>query len=179
MKKMIMAVLALALIAGLVPTAHADEKTSVTAKVNPGNLTLTAPGSVAMTAVNLDALPDQGGASTGSMTLGIRNHRPPATNTGWSLTAVVSNFVSGTDVIPVDRLTVTPGDLTPIANSPLTGTTTGPEVNPATPTTPISLAQAASGNGRGRYTQEVGLSLAIDVATAPGDYSATIVETLI
>lgn len=151
--------------------------TTLSAVINAGTLSLTAPGTATMTAINMDSIPDAGTTSTGSITgVSVRDHR--ATTPGWSATATCSNFTSGVNTINVTNLTITPGTITALGNSSLTGVTAGSAHVYTGTSDPASLMSATAGNGRGRYTQNEGLSLSIGVATVPGSYSATVTETV-
>lgn len=178
MKKKIIAVLTAATILGAsVPAAFAAS-TNVNVNVKPGTLTITAPIAVSMSEVDLDAIDDAGGHSLGTL-LGAKVSDQSNAGVGWSATAQVSNFTTTSgDTIPVNKLQLTPTNLVLIGNSSGTGVSLGTVATPATTTTAISLLQATTGKGKGRYAFDVLLDLLVDVATVPGAYTATIVATV-
>ena len=152
--------------------------TNINAQVNAGNLSISAPGTATMSAVDMDTIADTGTTSTGTITgVRVKDHRAGAP--GWSATATCSNFSDGgTNTIAVTNLTITPGAITTVGNSSLTGVTAGGAHTYTGASDPASLMTASSGNGRGRYDQDEALSLFIDVSTVPATYSATVTETV-
>ena len=152
--------------------------TTVNANVNAGTLSITAPASATMSAIDLDAIGDSGGASTGTMSgIKVKDHRN--TSPGWSSTMTCTDFTDGgTNTIPVTDFTVTPNTPTAVGNSSLTGVSAGSAHTYSGTSDPASLLSATTGNGRGRFNQDVDLSLAIDVTTAPASYSSTCTETV-
>ncbi|MFZ5391705.1 MAG: hypothetical protein ACOZAR_00740 [Patescibacteria group bacterium] len=151
--------------------------TTINAQIDAGNLSISAPGTATMTTIDMDTIPDAGTSSTGTIAgVRVKDHRAGAP--GWSATATCSDFTSGSDSIAVTNLTVTPGAITPIGNSSLTGVTAGSTHTYTGTSDPASLMTATSGNGRGRYDQDEGLSLFVDVSTIPGTYTATVTETV-
>ena len=161
--------------AGSDPTLAAS--TTINANVSAGTLSITAPGTASMSAVDLDTIGDSGGTSTGTITgIGIRDHR--GTSPGWSATMTCTDFTSGGNTIAVTNLTVTPGNLAVVGNSSLTGVTAGSAHTYTGIADPATLATATATNGRGRYTLDSALSLLVGVATVPASYSATCTETI-
>ena len=151
--------------------------TTINAQIDAGNLSISAPGTATMTTIDMDTIPDAGTSSTGTIAgVRVKDHRAGAP--GGSATATCSDFTSGGDSIAVTNLTVTPGAITPIGNSSLTGVTAGSTHTYTGTSDPASLMTATSGNGRGRYDQDEGLSLFVDVSTIPGTYTATVTETV-
>lgn len=151
--------------------------TTINAQIDAGNLSISAPGTATMTTIDMDTIPDAGTSSTGTIAgVRVKDHRAGAP--GWSATATCSDFTSGSDSIAVTNLTITPGAITPIGNSSLTGVTAGSTHTYTGTSDPASLMTATSGNGRGRYDQDEGLSLFVDVSTIPGTYTATVTETV-
>ncbi len=151
--------------------------TNINAQVNAGTLSIAAPASATMTTIDLDTIPDTGGTSTGTIAgIAIKDHR--AGSPGWSATTTCSDFTSGSDTIAITNLTVTPSTITALGNSSLTGVSTGSAHTYTGTSDPASLMSATAGNGRGRYTQNLGLSLFIDVSTIPGTYTSTVTETV-
>lgn len=151
--------------------------TTINATVNAGTLSISAPGTASMSAIDLDSISDSGGTSTGTIT-GIKISEHRNTTPGWSATMTCTNFTSGGNTIAVTNLTVTPGGLTPLGNSSLTGVSAGSAYTYTGVADPATLATATAGNGRGRFQLNAGLSLGVDVATMPGSYSATCTETV-
>lgn len=151
--------------------------TTINATINAGTLSISAPASATLSAVNMDSIPDSGTTSTGTITgVVVKDHR--AGSPGWSATATCTDFTSGSDTIAVTNLTITPGAITPIGNSSLTGVSAGGAHTYTGTSDPATLMTATATNGRGRYSQNEGLSLFIDVSTIPGSYSATVTETV-
>lgn len=152
--------------------------TTINAQVNPGTLSISAPGSATMSAVDMDTIPDGGTNSTGTISgVRVKDHR--SGTPGWSATATCTNFSDGgTNTIAVTNLTITPSAITPIGGSSLTGVTAGGAHTYTGTSDPASLMTATAGNGRGRYDQDEGLSLFVDVSTVPATYSATVTETV-
>ena len=75
-------------------------------------------------------------------------------------------------------ITVTPDTPSAVGNSSLTGVTAGTAHTYTGTSDPATLMSATTGNGRGRFNQDVDLSLLIDVTTVPASYSATCTETV-
>lgn len=152
--------------------------TNINAQVNPGTLSIQAPGTASMTAIDLDTLPDGGGTSTGTISgVRVKDHR--SGSPGWSATATCTDFTDGgTNTIPVTNLTITPGAISAIGNSSLTGVTAGSAHTYSGTSDPATLMTATAGNGRGRYDQDEALSLFVDISTAPATYTATVTETV-
>lgn len=151
--------------------------TLINAQVNAGNLSITAPGTASLSTIDLDTLPDGGGNATGTITgVRVKDHR--SGTPGWSATATCTDFVSGGDTIAVTNLTITPGAISPVGNSSMTGVTAGSAHTYTGTSDPATLMTATAGNGRGRYDQNEGLSLFIDIATPPATYTATVTETV-
>ncbi|HPN67051.1 MAG TPA: hypothetical protein PLZ62_00130 [bacterium] len=161
----------------LASSAVQAASTDINAQVNPGTLSISAPANATMTSIDLDTLPDAGGDSTGTISgVVVKDHRAGAP--GWSATATCSDFSSGSDTITVDNLTITPSTITAIGNSSLTGVSAGSAHTYSNTSDPASLMTATASNGRGRYQQDEGLSLFVDISTVPGTYSATVTETV-
>ncbi|MFA4930865.1 MAG: hypothetical protein WC570_03320 [Patescibacteria group bacterium] len=152
--------------------------TNINAQVNSGTLSIQAPGTASMTSIDLDTIPDGGGTSTGTIAgVRVKDHRSGAP--GWSATATCSNFSDGgSNSIAVTNLTITPGSISPVGNSSLTGVSAGSAHTYTGTADPASLMTATAGNGRGRYDQDEALSLFVDVSTVPATYSATVTETV-
>lgn len=151
--------------------------TTINAQVNAGNLSISAPGTATMSTIDMDTIPDAGTSSTGTIAgVRVKDHRAGAP--GWSATATCSDFTSGGDTIAVTNLTITPSAITPVGNSSLTGVSAGSAHTYSGTSDPASLMTATAGNGRGRYDQDEGLSLFVDVSTIPGTYTATVTETV-
>jgi hypothetical protein len=151
--------------------------TNLNAQVNAGTLSISAPANATLSAIDLDTLPDTGGDSTGTISgIVVKDHRAGAP--GWSATATCSDFASGTDTIAVTNLSITPSAITAIGNSSLTGVAAGSAHTYTGITDPASLMTATATNGRGRYQQDEGLSLFVDISTVPGTYTATVTETV-
>ncbi|MBU0648192.1 hypothetical protein KJ855_03350 [Patescibacteria group bacterium] len=181
--------------------------TSLNADVNAGTLSLFASSSVSMSAINLNGIGDAGANATGTISnIKVSDHR--SSSPGWSATMTSTNFstLQIAEPIPivakpeniwldmfsiikpvyaavgktigVTNLTITPGAVSAIGNSSMTGVTAGREHTFTGTSDPATLMTATTGNGRGRYQQSANLSLFIDVSTVPGDYTATITETV-
>lgn len=152
--------------------------TTLSAAINAGTLSISAPGSATMSAVNMDSVPDSGTTSTGTITgVKVSDHRGGAP--GWSATATCSNFSDGgTNTIAVTNLSITPGSVSAVGNSSLTGITAGSSHTFTGASDPASMMSASAGNGRGRYTQDESLSLFVDVSVVPATYTATVTETV-
>jgi|GEM_PF-1867387 len=152
--------------------------TTINANVNAGTLSISAPGTASMSAIDLDAMDDSGGTSTGTISgIKVKDHR--GTSPGWSATMTCTNFTDGgSNSIPVTDLTVTPDTPSAVGNSSLTGVTAGTAHTYTGTSDPATLMSATTGNGRGRFNQDVDLSLLIDVTTVPASYSATCTETV-
>ena len=145
--------------------------------INPGTLKVSAPNSSSFTMVDLDDLPDIGATTNATITpVKIKDHR--AGSPGWSVTQTCEDFISGSDTIAVTNLTVNPSDLTAVGNTSLTGVSKGSAHNFTGTTDPATLATATTGSGQGRFSQDEGLELFIDVATVPGTYNATSTITI-
>ncbi len=98
---------------------------------------------------------------------------------GWSLSATVTNLVSGQHVIPVTNLTVNPsnGSFNIVYGSGV-GMTLGASHLVSGVTDHILLLSASSGNGVGSYTINPGMQWQVPVGTYSGTYTATVTETL-
>ncbi len=190
-KELLLSVIALAIFTGItawLTQSYIDKKndnnsalaatTTINAQVNPGTLSISAPGNATMSAVDMDTIPDAGTTSTGTISgVRVKDHRSGAP--GWSATATCSDFSDGgTNSIAVTNLTMTPGTITPVGDSSLTGVTAGSAHAFTSSTDPATMMTATSGNGRGRYDQDEALSLFVDVSTVPATYSATVTETV-
>ena len=190
-KEMLLSVIALVLFTGLtawLTSSYINSKmandgvlaatTNINATVNPGTLSIQAPGTASMTAIDLDTLPDAGGYSTGTITgVRVKDHR--AASPGWSATATCTNFSDGgSNTIAVTNLTITPSAISPVGNSSLTGVTAGSAHTYTGTSDPATLMTATAGNGRGRYDQNEALSLFVDISTVPATYTATVTETV-
>ncbi len=161
----------------LADSAVQAASTNINAQVNAGTLSISAPANASMTAIDLDTIPDTGGTSTGTISgVVVKDHR--SGTPGWSATATCSNFTSGADTIAVTNLTLSPGAITPVGNSSLTGVSAGSAHTYTGTSDPATLMTATAGNGRGRYNQDEGLSLFVDVSSIPGTYTATVTETV-
>ena len=158
--------------------AATTANTVITAVINPGTLSVTAPASTSFTAVDLDAMPDTGTTTNATVSpVKIKDHRSGVA-AGWSVTMTSTNLESGAGTIPVTNLDVTPGDITAVGNSSLTGVSKGSQHTFTGTSDPASLAVATSSNGRGRYNQDEIMALFVDISTAPGTYNATSTVTI-
>ncbi|MBU0648140.1 WxL domain-containing protein [Patescibacteria group bacterium] len=190
-KEMLLSVLALVAFTGLtawLTSAYINQKvandgvlaasTTVSADINAGTLSLTASSSVSMSAINLNSIGDAGSNSTGSISeVKVSDHR--STAPGWSVTATCSDFTDGgSNSIDITNLTVTPGTVSAVGNSSLTGVSAGGAHTYTGTSDPATMMTATTGNGRGRFTQDTDLSLFVDVSTVPASYSATMTETV-
>jgi len=176
-KNLLIVGLILVLGAGTV-LAATTANTVMTAVINPGTLSVTAPASTSFTAVDLDTMPDDGTTTNATISpVKIKDHRAGAA-AGWSVTMTSTNLESGTGTIPVTNLGVTPGNITAVGNSSLTGVSAGGQHTFVSTSNPASLAVATSGNGRGRYNQDEAMALLVGISTTPGTYNATSTVTI-
>lgn len=159
-----------------IPASQAADA-DIAASLTAGNLSVSAPGQVILTAVDLDNLPDTDGQSTGILSgVEVRDHRQNAP--GWSLTVTCTNFSDGVSTIGVTNFSVQPETVTPIGNSSLTGVNLGPVHTFTGINDPATLISADNNYGRGRFDLTTNLALVIGVATKPSTYSATLTETI-
>lgn len=152
--------------------------TTINANVNAGTLSISAPGSASMSAIDLDTMSDSGGTSTGTISgIKVKEHR--GSTPGWSATMTCTDFTDGgSNTIPVTDFTVTPNTPAAVGNSSLTGVSAGTAHTYVGNSDPATLMTATAGNGRGRFDLDLDLSLAIDVTTVPARYAATCTETV-
>jgi hypothetical protein len=158
------------------PEAQAASST-ISTTLTAGTLQLIAPGTAALSSTNLDSIANGGTAATGTLSgVNVRDHR--ATAVGWSATMSCTNFTNGGNTISVTKFTITPGTVSAVGNSSLTGVAAGSQHTFTSTSDPATLMSASSGNGRGRFNQDTALSLLIEVATVPANYSSTCTETV-
>ncbi|MBU0648193.1 WxL domain-containing protein [Patescibacteria group bacterium] len=153
-------------------------KTVIYTNISGGSLSDLAPETIAMSDIDLDTVDSSGAVSNGIISgVKIQDHR--SASPGWSLSITCDNFVDEeSNLIPVTNLTITPGAISPVGASSLNGISAGSKRAFGSTIDPIILMSAAAGNGMGRFLQDVGLSLSVDISTVPGSYSSVCTETV-
>ncbi len=131
---------------------------------------------VKLNSVDVTTAPPTGVDTTGDFNTTVRDHRGLAI--GWSQTVTCSDFVSGTDVIPVSSLSIAPTTLTPIGVSDPTGVHLGPTHNFANTSDAATIIYAAAGRGQGRFDIYNILTLHVDKNTPVGLYVSTMTVTI-
>jgi len=126
--------------------------------------------------IDITTAPPTGADTTGDFNTIVRDHRGLAI--GWSQTVTCTDFVSGTNIIPVTNLSITPITIAPIGDSKLTGVHLGSShifLNVADAATIVS---ADPGYGQGRFDIYNHFNLHVDKATPVGLYKSTITVTV-
>jgi hypothetical protein len=160
--------------------AFAATSSSIPVKLNiqSGGLTLSVESTVETQGVSLgtNVAYGTGGNATGTFAFIVDDARGETTPSGWHVNAQVGNFNGPSNAtIPGSALTGVAGNIKTLA-----GNSGAPQ-----PTQPKALDQSGSvlvanaGNGAGRYSADLGLTLAIPQYARPGAYSATLTVSVI
>ncbi len=144
-----------------------------------GAFSLTVPETVTLSSVPVSSFLQETagkiGEGTGSNDVKIEDDR--GLFEGWSLTMTVTDFFSGTDMVPVTGLTITPGLVTAESGS-LDGVTAGPVHTFLSDIDPASIMLAGSGFGNGVYWNDVDLLLQVPAFSKAGNYNAVVTFSL-
>lgn len=111
------------------------------------------------------------GAGTGINDIKVIDDR--GTFAGWSLTMTMSDFYSGTQVLPVTYMTVTPTDITATIGS-LAGLSKGMVHTFTNDSDPAAVMVAQSGSGTGTYWNDVSLQYIVPPYPKAGSYTAVV-----
>jgi hypothetical protein len=136
------------------------------------------PGTDGTTEVELEEVFLNGSNQTasGNINTQVKDHRASAV--GWTQTLSCSDFVSGTNTITADNLTINPLNINALGESDLSGVFLGPIYTLADSSDQAVIMNALPGSGFGRYEAESELSLFIDSLTSPGSYNANVTITI-
>jgi hypothetical protein len=162
---------------------HAQAMTDLTLNVSPGSLRQsiesdsTTAAEVALSTVDVFLAPATGDDSTGNLKTNIHDHRGVAA--GWTQTVTCSNFVDEySNVITVDKLTITPNTISPISNSNIVGLILGSGHTFVDEMDTVPIVIAPPGTGLGRFRVQSDLKLHIEKTVIPGNYKADMTVTI-
>lgn len=169
----------------LLPTrsyAQVVKSTELTAAVRAKALTLLAPASVTMSAIDVSPDPvDSTGTMTGVEAQDLRGKKTPL---GWSLTMTAMDFkTADNDIIPVTQLTVTTNSYKFLNGKDggisVSGAVTATDANNDGTSDAISILNAAAGSGAGSFQVDPTLKLNVPAYSVAGDYQSTVMLTLL
>lgn len=161
--------------------ARIQQSSVVNTSVKGKSLTLTAPASATMGAVDVAVTPTEAtGTLAGIQVADLRGKKPPL---GWSLTITATDFVSaGADKIPVTALKIG------VAQYQFLAGTDGGIIVPGTislldsknngVSDAATLLNANSGFGAGQFSISPILKLLVPAFSVAGDYQSTLTLTL-
>lgn len=162
--------------------AQVVKSTSLVAAVKGKSLTLTAPASIAMGAIDVASeATETSGTMTGVTVEDLRGKKIPL---GWSLTMTATDFKTiANDVIPVTQLKVDTSTYKFIKGKDggisVPGIVSVADGNQDGTSDAISIMNASAGNGAGSFSVDPVIKLTIPAFSTAGDYQSTVTLTLL